>query len=185
MIFKVPSKIKKQKRIIKIIDKMKMIRFLVIILTGIMINSCRIVKPPVITKNYPIKEYKYVFIPTTNSLTSGSGRGYGSPGAAYGSSVTKSVNPSDVISGVLLKEGFMIIPEMKQEFADKTLIVNYGESGRRNVGGGGYTIEVTIKFISAKSHETMCSCTAEGMGQTEADDIRIAINRCLSALFSK
>ena len=166
---------------------MKIIRFLAIILISILINSCRVVKAPVITKNYSINEYKYVFIPTTNSLTSGAGRVYGNPGGAYGVSATKSVNPSDVISGILLKEGFTILPEMKQEFVDKTLIVNYGESGRRNVAGclGCYTIEVTITFISAKSYETMCSCTAEGMGQTEADDIRIAITRCLSGLFSK
>ena len=49
---------------------------------------------------------------------------------------------------------------------------------------GGYTIEVTIQFVSAKSNELISSCTAEGQGQTEADDIRQAITRCLSALFS-
>jgi len=62
--------------------------------------------------------------------------------------------------------------------------VNYGESGRRNVAFG-YTIEVTIQFISAKSHTLLSSCTAEGIGDTEADDIRKAITRCLTGLFPK
>ena len=93
-------------------------------------------------------------------------------------------NPSDVISGVLIKEGFIILPELKPELSNETLIVNYGESGRRNRGLG-YTIEVTIQFISAKTKQMICSCTAEGQGETEADDIRQAIRRALDGLFSK
>ena len=98
----------------------------------------------------------------------------------------KSVNPSDVITGILTKEGFIALPELKPELTDQTLIVNYGESGKRVIawGLGGYTIEVTIQFISAKSHTLICSCTAEGQGSTEADDIREAITRCLSGLLS-
>ena len=102
----------------------------------------------------------------------------------YGSSTTKSVNPSDVIAGVLIKEGLIILPELKSELSNETLIVNYGESGRRNRGLG-YTIEVTIQFISAETKQMICSCTAEGQGETEADDIRQAIRRALDGLFSK
>ena len=155
------------------------IRFLAIIL----INSCAILRPPVITKTSSIEEFRYVFIPATNSLTSGTGATYG---IQYYSS-SKTVNPSDVISGILMKEGLIPLSEIKQELADKTLIVNYGESGKRYIAGGlgGYTIEVTIKFISAKTYETIYSCTAEGQGATEADDIRQAITRCLSGLLPK
>ena len=74
--------------------------------------------------------------------------------------------------------------ELKPELADKTVIVNYGESGRRSLNLG-YTIEVTIQFVSYKSNELICTCTAEGQGETEADDIRKAINRALTALFGK
>lgn len=79
------------------------------------------------------------------------------------------------------------MPEIKPELIDQTLIVNYGESGKRNIAGGlgGYTIEVTIQFISAKTHTLMSSCTAEGQGETEADDIRKAINRCLAGLLDR
>jgi hypothetical protein len=164
--------------------KMREIRFLAIFIISVLINSCATttLKPPIIIKEPSFEEYKYVIIQQTGSLTSGTASVYGGQYGLYGSSSSKSINPSDVISGILMKEGFVILPDIQPELIDKTLIVNYGESGRRNVGFG-YTIEVTIKFISAMSYETIASCTAEGMGSTEADDIRIAINRCLSGLF--
>ncbi len=83
----------------------------------------------------------------------------------------------------MIKKGFTQIPNISPEIAAKTLIINYGESGRRNVGLG-YTIEVTIQFLSAKTHEIVCISTAEGLGSTEADDIRIAINRALDKVFT-
>ena len=67
---------------------------------------------------------------------------------------------------------------------NKTLIVSYGESGKREVDVfGSYTIEVTIQFVDSKTNTLVSTCVAEGIGSTEADDIRIAINRCLTALF--
>lgn len=44
-------------------------------------------------------------------------------------------------------------------------------------------MEVTIQFISAQTNSLVCSCSAEGQGETEADDIRMAITRCLSTIF--
>jgi len=168
-------------------EKMMKMRLFTIFFMCILVNSCAVLNPPIIIKNSSIEEYRYAVIQSTSSLTSGTASVYGNQYGLYGSSSTKSINPSDVISGILLKEGFTILPEIKPEFIDKTFIVNYGESGRRYVAGGlgGYTIEVTITFISAKTYETIASGTAEGQGSTEADDIRIAINRCLSALLSK
>lgn len=98
-------------------------------------------------------------------------------------SSSKTVNPADLITGIFIKEGLIRLPELKPELAEETLIINYGESGKRNTGGlGGYTLEVTIQLISAKTSSFVCSCTAEGQGSTEADDIRHAITRCLNEL---
>jgi len=163
---------------------MKTIRFLAIIIASTLIYSCGPLKTPTIIKNDSIEKYKYIFISPTSNLTSGSGSVYGGQYGTYGASTSKSVNPSDVITGILTKEGFIKLPELKTELTDETLIVNYGESGQRNRGLG-YTIEVTIQFISAKSSTLISSCTAEGQGETEADDIRKAITRCLSGLLSK
>lgn len=63
--------------------------------------------------------------------------------------------------------------------AEETLVVTYGESGVRNRGLNGRSIEVTIQFASAKTHKLVCSCTAEGKGTTDADNIRKAITRAL------
>lgn len=158
---------------------MKTIRFSAILLFSILSSNCTPLKPPAIIKNGTIEKYKYIFISPTSSLTSSSGAIYG--GQYYSSSA--SVNPSDVISGILTKKGFIRLPELRRHVTGETLIVNYGESGRRNRGLG-YTIEVTIQFISSESNSLICSCTAEGQGSTEADDIRQAITRCLSGLFS-
>jgi len=163
---------------------MKTIRIFTVAVAVLLTNSCAPLKAPTITKNGTIEGYKYIFITPTTNLTSGSGGVYGGQYGVYGSTTSKSVNPGDVISGILLKEGYTRVPELKPELLDETIVVNYGESGKRNRGLG-YTIEVTIQFISAKSHGQICSCTAEGQGETEADDIREAITRCLSALLSK
>ena len=40
-----------------------------------------------------------------------------------------------------------------------------------------------LQFISADTNELLCSCTGEGQGETDADDIRQAINNALSSLF--
>ena len=148
----------------------------------ILMNGCAPLRMPVIVRNAPIEMYKYAYISPTKELTSSIGGTYGGQYGIYGSSTTKSVNPSDVIAGILIKEGYIILPELKPELSNETLIVNYGESGRRNRGLG-YTIEVTIQFSSAKTNEMICSCTAEGQGETEADDIRQAIRRALTSLF--
>ena len=86
------------------------------------------------------------------------------------------------ISGYMAKKGFVILQEADENLSDKTLIINYGESGRRDVFWG-YTTEVTIQFISLKTKRLAFSATAEGMGETEADDIKEAITRALNALF--
>ena len=159
-------------------------KILFVVCSILILGSCAPLRLPVIVKNAPIETFKYAYISPTKELTSSSGGTYGGQYGIYGSSTTKSVNPSDVISGVLIKEGFIILPELKSELSNETLIVNYGESGRRNRGLG-YTIEVTIQFISAETKQMICSCTAEGQGETEADDIRQAIRRALEGLFPK
>lgn len=159
-------------------------RLVLVICPILMMGACAPLRVPVIVKKAPVEMFKYAYISPTKELTSSTGSTYGGQYGIYGSSTTKSVNPSDVIAGILIPKGYVILPEIKPELAEETLIVNYGESGRRNRGLG-YTIEVTIQFISAETNELVCSCTAEGQGSTEADDIRQAIRRALDGLFAE
>jgi hypothetical protein len=135
-------------------------------------------QPATSVKNASIEGYKYIYVSPTNSLTSSSG--FAINGDLH--SITQTVNPTDLITGIFIKEGLIRLPELKPELAEETIIINYGQSGKRNTGLGGYTLEVTIQLISAKTSTLVCSCTAEGQGLTEADDIRQAITRCLNEL---
>lgn len=158
----------------------KTIKHFSLLMAILFFNSCSTTLLPAISvKNEELRNYKYIYITPTNSLTSSYG-GTNFYGQYYSSSNT--INPSDEITGLLSKEGFIRLPELKKELANETLIVNFGKSGTRNTGMGGYTIEVTIQFISANTNALVCSCTAEGQGVTETDDIRIATTRCLNKL---
>ena len=102
----------------------------------LLMNACAPLRAPVVVKNSPIEKFKYAYISPTKELTSSTGSTYGGQYGIYGSSTTKSVNPSDVIAGILIQKGYVILPELNPELAKETLIVNYGESGRRNRGLG-------------------------------------------------
>jgi len=136
--------------------------------------------PPKVERNSGLEGYSYAVVPSTGTKNSTLTSIYN----GYGGSTSQSANPRDIIAGALLKKGYTILPEVNSEQIDKTFIVNYGESGKRKTGLGGYTLEVTISFVSAKSYKPLCSCVAEGQGSTEADDIRIAISRCLNSLLN-
>lgn len=157
-----------------------MLRFIAVSLL-VAVSGCVTLLEPQITRNGDTSAYRFVVIPETevkrSSVTSMSASQYG----AYGSSVEKETNPSFVIEGVLLKKGLVRVDNVMPDSAVRTLLARYGQSGRRDVGLGGYTLEVTIAFLDASTGELVFQCTAEGIGATEADDIGIAINRCLES----
>jgi hypothetical protein len=155
-----------------------------LLLFGVMFGCVTItppLKPVAISKKQDFSRFKYFVITPSATLTSGTGAIYG----MNGSTSSKSVNPSDLISGILTKKNFIRLSQVNPDLSTQTMIVNFGESGRRATGLGGYTMEVTIQFVSSSNNEIISSCTAEGQGITEADDIRIAIERCLNELISQ
>ena len=161
---------------------MKALKFIALSMLMLLVSSCASLKPVTYNGNTSLIGYKYAYITPTSGLSSSSGGVYGNAYGVYGSTISKSINPADVISGILMKNGFTLIPELDDELKDRTIIINYGETGRRNVFWG-YTIEITLQILSADTLEVLCTTTAEGMGSTEADDIRIAITRAMEAIF--
>lgn len=141
--------------------------------------GCVSLKDVETVKNENLYNYQYVIINSTESLTSNIGTTINGFYVSEG----KTVNPRDVISGYLIKKGFIILTEVQDDIKNQTMIANYGESGRREVIWG-YTTEVTLQFITADTKKLICSSTAEGIGDTEADDIKKAITRALDALFT-
>ena len=161
---------------------MKHIKIISLFIAVFLLTSCASMRKPVTTyfDGDSISNYMFFYVTPTNELTSSSGV-YGNQYGVYGG-YTKSINPADIISGILLKNGYVRVAEIKEENKSKTMVVNYGESGRRNVNLG-YSIEVTIQFTNAETQNPIVICVAEGQGSTEADDIRKAINRALEPLF--
>ena len=158
---------------------MKTLKIFLITLFAASMHGCVTLKEPIITKNEKVDNYEYVVIPATSTLNSSTGVVAGGQYGVYGGSTSKEINPGSLIEGILLKRGIISVDEIRPDIIDKTLIAKYGESGRRAVFWG-YTLEVTIVLIDANTNETVYSCTAEGIGSTETDDIRKAIHRCLS-----
>ena len=152
------------------------------ILALYMLSGCASMRPPVIhTYDDSIENYRFFYISPTGDYTSSTGV-FGNQYGVYGG-LTKSLNPASLISGILFKNGFIQVNEVNPKNAKETMIVNFGETGRRNVNLG-YSIEVTIQFISAYTQRPICTCTAEGQGATEADDVRKAIQSALEPLFN-
>ncbi len=144
---------------------------IVLVVVGFL-TGCAMPRVPTVQMNKDLRAYSYVYIPATQ------------PVQETLEQKIESVNPRDLIAGAFAKKGFIILPSVDERFRTKTLMVSYGESGRRNVVLGlGYAIEITIQLISAETGEWVATTTAEGCGSTEADDIKQAITRALDALF--
>lgn len=159
----------------------KVMRFAVFLSFIILLAGCAPMRKPVIqTYDDSIYNYRYFCISPTGHYTGSEGF-ITTPYGIFGGT-TKSTDPASVISGILFKNGFVQVHSITPENANETMIVNFGETGRRNVNLG-YSIEVTIQFVNAKTQSLICTCTAEGQGDTEADDVRKAIQRALKPLF--
>lgn len=83
---------------------MNMIKKVFLVVCSIfMLESCALLRLPVIVRNAPMETFKYVYIYPTKELISGSVGTYSGQYGIYGTSTTKSVNLSDVIAGALIK----------------------------------------------------------------------------------
>lgn len=139
------------------------------------VSACAL-KPVEVKKYSDFSSYKYVYISKAkNVISSGVTNGY-----YYTYGYTTVLNPVDIIAGKFMKKGLVIVNEINHP--EETLIVNYAESGRREVlkGFAGDAVEISIQVINAKNSDLVYLCSAEGQGEMEADNIREAISRCLN-----
>lgn len=148
------------------------------------VTGCAIaLKPVSVQHSESLFNYKYFYIQPAGTVSTSP-----SSGVVIGNMVisgdSKSVNPGDLITGQLIKVGFIRVPELRDDIKDMTFIVNYGETGSRPVTLGS-TTEITIQFISASSLEPICTCTGEGFGDTKADDVQEAVYRCFQQVFQE
>lgn len=158
-------------------------RVLFILTAACLLAGCSTLRTPTVEVTGNINKYIYVYIIPTSGVTASSGM-YSNQYGVYGGS-TKTVNPSEVISGFLMKQGYTILPSIDPNLTDYTMIVSYGYTGRRQLTAFSYASGVMMQFRDAKTHELVASCEGEGCGEDETADILQAIYRALEALFPK
>ena len=158
--------------------------FIILILLSIVMSGCVTLQPTTITRSDKdgFSNYKYFYVNPTGTITGSTGMVVGNQYGVYGGSSTKSTSPCDVITGFLIGKGFVRVVNIDDNNKDKTFIINYGEVGRR-MGFFCDNIEISLQFTSASTNEVICTVTGEGDGETEADVIRKAIERCLNTAF--
>ena len=151
-----------------------------IFVVALICTGCAIRKPRRVSYA-SIGGYKHVYISPThpvNSTTAVSLFDLSIP-------VSRTANPRDLIAGAFAKRGYVLLPSLDSSLRGSTIVVNYGESGRRSVLLWDCAVEVTIQVVSADTGDLLCSVTAEGIGDTEAGAIRSAVGRAMSALFAQ
>lgn len=127
-------------------------------------------------KGIDLHKYKYAYVIPTSSVISG-GLRY-SAFSGIGGGQNKSINPSDNISGCLMKMGYAVLPSINPDLADKTLVVSYG-----NIDGAvenySATSNIVIQMRDAQTQELALSIETFGRGTEETDAITDAIYRAL------
>lgn len=159
-------------------------KILSVLFIALSLNSCGVfLNAPVAQYNSNVRNYQYVYVVPTAAVTSSSGV-YGGQYGVYGGA-TKTISPSEVISGYLMKKGYTPVPSITDELADRTLVVSYGYTGRRQLGLFSYATCIIIQMRDAKTHEMVASCESEGCGSDETEDVLQAINSGLNAIFAR
>ena len=135
--------------------------------------------------NGNLNKYIYAYVIPTSGVTSssgGSGVVFGNKYGVFGSmgeGSTRTVNPSEKISGQLMKMGFTILPNPSPEFADNTIIVSYGYvDGEIDVFETA-SATILIQFRDAKTQELMASYETTGKGENQSTCISDAISTAM------
>ncbi|MBQ7551400.1 MAG: hypothetical protein IJT04_07730 [Bacteroidales bacterium] len=92
------------------------------------------------------------------------------------------MSPADIISGHFINKGYIRVTEIKPEIARQTIVINYGETDRGYINLS-RRVSIVIQLVSANNNELIGVCKGEGQGETDADAVKNAIDRCLEAFF--
>ncbi len=153
---------------------------------GLALSGCSLIfypadKPE--SKIYePLEYYKYFYIEKSDVLVSAK---FDKDDDGETDSYKTSINTSDLISGYMMREGFIRLNELSPDLANNTLIISYGESDSYNNSAFKDARIVTLQFLRADTSSLVATCSAEGNGGTYVDDLRDAINTCFKTLFPR
>ena len=162
-------------------------KILFFLFAALAMTGCAPLKQTVCSVQPTFYKYRYVYIMPTGSVTGSTGV-YTSyvDNRVYGGK-TKTANPADLMSGILMQKGFTILPQLDQNKLAETLVLNYGETGQRDVGflWLSTSTNIIIQFRDAQTNDLIASAEAEDVGSTEADNVRYAIQKALDAIFAQ
>jgi hypothetical protein len=149
-------------------------------------TACGALKPTTSSVHPSFYTYRYVYVMPTGSVTGSTGV-YSSYDRSYVSGgKTRTTNPTDLMAGYLMQKGFTVLPQLDQTKLAETLVVSYGETGKRSAGFLWLSdaTSIIIQFRNASTNELIASAEAEDYGSTEADNIRYALTSALDAIFA-
>ena len=164
-----------------------MMKKLLLFFAAIAMTACGALKPTTCSVQPTFYKYRYVYIMPTGSVIGSTGVSTSYVDNRVHGGVTRTTNPSDMMSGVLMQKGFTILPQLDQNKLAETLVLSYGETGHRDVGFLWLSTStgIIIQFRDAQTNELIASAEAEDYGSTEADNVPYAIQRALDAIFAQ
>lgn len=164
-----------------------MMKKLLLFFAALALTACGALKPTTCSVQPTFYKYRYVYIMPTGSVTGSTGVYTSYIDDRVRGGVTRTTNPSDMMSGVLMQKGFTILPQLDQNKLAETLVLSYGETGHRDVGFLWLwdATGIIIQFRDAQTNDLIASVETEATGSTEADNVRYAVQKALDAIFSQ
>lgn len=160
---------------------------IVLFLTAIVLTACGALKPTTCSVQPTFYKYRYVYIMPTGSVTGSTGVYTSYVDNRVHGGVTRTTNPSDMMSGYLMQKGLTILPQLDEAKKAETLVLSYGETDHRDVGFLWLSTStgIIIQFRDAQTNDLIASAEAEDFGSTEADNVRYALRKALDAIFAQ
>ena len=105
---------------------MKKIIILSTIALAAILSGCATLIPTTITRNSEddLKNYSYFYVNPAGAKTGSAGYVTGGNYGVYGSSSTRTTEPCDIISGYLIKLGYVRVATIDENISDKTLVID-------------------------------------------------------------
>ena len=160
---------------------------IVLFLVAIVLTACGALKPTTCSVQPTFYKYRYVYIMPTGSVTGSTGVYTSYVDNRVHGGVTRTTNPSDMMSGYLMQKGLTILPQLDEAKKAETLVLSYGETDHRDVGFLWLSTStgIIIQFRDAQTNDLIASAEAEDYGSTEADNVRYALRKALDAIFAQ
>lgn len=160
---------------------------LLLFFAALALTACGALKPTTCSVQPTFYKYRYVYIMPTGSVTGSTGVYTSYVDNRVHGGVTRTANPSDMMSGYLMQKGLTILPQLDEAKKAETLVLSYGETDRRDVGllWLSTSTGIIIQFRDALTNDLIASAEAEDYGSTEADNVRYAIRKALDAIFAQ